>query len=185
MSKQHPISERPIINQTVYYIRKGLHLSQEEAAEKMGMLHDTFSKKERYGNLTLTWATKFADCVGVDPSIFSCVFAENISNTYFKSDSWKRLLQSKIKPTIEVPIEPINPIFEPILEPKTYTVRYPDNIVDKIYSNQNEPKKSTPKSITLNVTEECLVSRFRIFSKEHREDVFDLVNSIYNNFYKK
>ena len=43
MAKQKPKENRPQINQRIRQIRKSIGLTQQEAAEKLGMKYDTFA----------------------------------------------------------------------------------------------------------------------------------------------
>ena len=74
MSKHKPINARPLINQKIREARKSKKLNQHQVAEKMGMLYDTYSKKERNGKITLDWLWEFCDAIQVSPSYFADVF---------------------------------------------------------------------------------------------------------------
>ena len=74
MSKHKSISTRPLVNQKVREARKLKKLNQRQVAEKMGMLYDTYSKKERNGKITFDWLEEFCDAIQISPSFFADVF---------------------------------------------------------------------------------------------------------------
>lgn len=76
MSKHKSINERSLINQKICEARKLKKLNQYQAAEKMGMLYDTYSKKERNGKITVDWLLEFCDAIQISPSFFADIFAE-------------------------------------------------------------------------------------------------------------
>ncbi len=76
MSKHKSISTRPLINQKIRDARKLKKLNQHQVAEKMGMLYDTYSKKERNGKITFDWLWEFCDAIQISPSFFADVFED-------------------------------------------------------------------------------------------------------------
>ena len=153
MSKYKPASDRPLINQIIRKTRSELGLSQDEVAEKMGMKSDTYSKKERLGNITVEWAIEFANAVGVSPEIFKEVFNEKKEN------------------------EPL--IFEPQNGDK-FNLNSPKDFIDTIYGKakpQQEKKKKTT-TYELDSTECTIIDTFRDFSKPKRAEALTALNNI-------
>lgn len=75
MSKHKALNERPLINQKIREVRKAQKLTQPEVADRMGMLYDTYSKKERSGKITIDWLVEFSNAVGVSPAVFKDVLS--------------------------------------------------------------------------------------------------------------
>lgn len=180
MAKHTPIHMRPILNQAIYYIRKELHLTQEQAAILMKMRPDTFSKKERLGNLKMAWVEEFAEAVNIDKSIFSYVLSGNVTNEFFKTEAWKKLVNSSRKTT-------------------NLKAKYPDNVLESFYGPKGnddifEPDFENPtteetitqiveaannsklKSVLLDPTECCLINIFRDYSKQNRTKLINYAN---------
>lgn len=157
MSSRKPISERPSINQIIRQARKDLKLNQAQVAEKMGMKVDTYSKKERFGNITIDWALEFANAVGVDPAIFSAVF--------------------------EAP-KPQTLNFTPETG-EVFTFKTRTDGIDRIYGKPKDDDKKEDKNndknpfpFTLNATEKSLVETFHYLSKSQQNEILTFANEV-------
>ena len=74
MSKHKLIDERPLANQKIRQARKEKGLTQRQAAEKMGMLYNTYQKMECKGNVRCDWILQFCDALDVPRSFFKEIF---------------------------------------------------------------------------------------------------------------
>lgn len=164
MARQNPKENRPLINQKIYQIRKSLGLTQQEAAKKMNMKYDTYAKKERCGNITVKWALRFAEAMGVDPSCFNDVFQKN--GVY-------------------------NPIDFTPTKPEVFRMEDPMSGIIKLYpdtgksTNQEEANimiKETAKTeyieFTLDPTEKSIIRTYRVLSKPQQKQALEFINEL-------
>ncbi len=152
MSKHKPINERPLINQKIREARKLKKLNQHQVAEKMGMLYDTYSKKERKGKITFDWLVEFCNAIQISPSFFGDVF------------------DNEPKPTQKFTFG-TEPTVETILYGKTTT----DN-------KEPEPvaKKETKKmfDFELSDTEISVIKTYHGLSKSKQKEVREFITAI-------
>ena len=161
MAKQEFNSKCPKANKKLHDIRKELKLSQYNVADKLGLLYDTYSKKERSGNITFAFAIEFSNALGVDPYRFADVL---------KDDKY------------DIP-EPENPFSSP--KGTVLKANEPNSVIERFYGkNAEEPEEVTePKakktvSYELDATEQCLMDTFRSFTKSKRNEAFDYLNNL-------
>lgn len=170
MDKHDSNNNCPSANQMLKKIRSDLNLNQYDVAEKMGMLYDTYSKKERCGNITFDFAIKFSKVLGVDPYLFAQVLGDGENK------------DSKANEKI---------LITPPEAATVLTVRDSSNIEEILYGNTQKPKEEPkpqneePKSkkskgivYELNATEQGVINTFRRLSPDKRQEVFDFMNKI-------
>lgn len=155
MAKQTPVVYRPLANQKVREARKMKGLTQRQAAEKMGMLYNTYQVIERKGNIRYDWILKFCEALDVPKSFFKDIFVD------------------------EPPIEREAPkkfVFE---TPKTIEEKfYGGEAVKEAESNilSRENKKTVIIEVTH--TENGLINTYRDLSKPKQKQARDYINSL-------
>ncbi len=161
MAKQKPKENRPQINQRIRQIRKSLGLTQQEAAQKMGMKYDTYAKTERCGDITFSWALKFAKTMGVDPSCF---------NDVFKSEVSEPLVFTPVKSEVLRAADPMAGIIR----------LYPDEGKNKeeTYILVKENGKADEFEFTLNATEKSLIKTYRTLTKSEQKQSLEFINGL-------
>ncbi len=147
MSKHKSLGERPLINQKIREVRKAQKLTQPQVAQRMGMLYDTYSKKERCGKITIDWLLEFSDAVGVDPSVFADVLSTIVSDPTHKTFGF------------EQPSEVIK------------------NLYGDGAQNQPKAENQKPSGMQLSATEEGIINTYRGLSKAKQKEVRDFINS--------
>ncbi len=147
------------INKMIKKIRKDLKLTQADVAKKMNMKLDTYSKKERLGNITIDWAHEFAKAVGVNPAVFKSVFETENKLNFTPVDGTKLIFND--------PNDFWNKVYKPVIE-----------------ETKTEPALEVPKNASPNfsfkpsVKEHSLFETIHYFSKENQQKVIDLVNQL-------
>ena len=140
------------MNQKIREARKSKNLNQHQAAEKMGMLYDTYSKKERNGKITYDWLLKFCTALEISPSFFSDVFVDEPKTI--------QKFRFETEPTVE-------------------TILYGKSSTDK---KEFEPavKAETKKMFEFEPsdTEISVLNTYHGLSKSKQKEVREFINSI-------
>lgn len=76
MSKHKLVGERPLANQKIREARNLKGITQRQAAEKMGMLYNTYQKMECKGNVRCDWILEFCEALDVPRSFFKEIFED-------------------------------------------------------------------------------------------------------------
>lgn len=147
MSKHKSLGERPLINQKIREVRKAQKLTQPQVAQRMGMLYDTYSKKERCGKITIDWLVEFSNAVGVSPSVFKDVLSTIDNEPSHKTFVFEQ--PSEVEKTL-----------------------YGDDT-----QTQPKAENQKQSGFQLSATEEGIINMYRGLSKAKQKEVRDFINS--------
>ena len=148
MSKSKPLEERYLVNKKMREERNKKGLTQEEAAQKMGMLRDTYQRMESNGKITYDRVLLFCDSLDVPRSTFKCIFEDKPA---FGEEPKTLGFHSPL--TIEKQLYGDKPVLE-------------------------KKKNENMIMSMLNSTENCLINMYRSFSKADQKAVRDFMNNL-------